>query len=572
MAKKFRYQHIMSAVEGKLPTAEQLKDAEIAVNVFAGAEKLAIKNSNGDIVTFGTEAQANDAIAAAVEGFIKADDVYSKAEVDEKVAPLAVKSEVTEEINAAATALQDGIDDLEEKKANVEDVPSVEGLAFATAVTAEIAAAVAPLAVKAEVTEEINAASVNLQQGIDELDEKKVDWTESTPGRKHIVLKNHDSILGTATDGTTYNVAMVSKWDVADFGSSNLHLNLNSKDGIATINDNKAIATKDEVEAVDAKVDALVIPSIDGLAVATAVTAEIAAAVAPLAVAADVYTKTEADDKFATKEELALKADSDKVYTQEDVDALLLAKENEIYNLTKIVGDIGGAVTYELPNAAGKSFNTLMNNNGTVKLTEDVTTNRFGPGIFASNKVALNLNGHNLTFSGLTIDSSFPAIFARGSEEISIGGKGTIDAGEGICIESSSADNVINLTGSTTVYQTNRPGGELIYANNGIINITNGTFKNNGSKFLLNCYDSNYKAGTAKIIVSSSSKTSGPHFFDFDPANNSAEGAGTNFVAEGCISVSSGVITSEMVGTKTYGYTITEADVDHVIYSVIKEG
>ena len=331
-------------------------------------------------------------------------------------------------------------------------------------------------------------------------------------------------------------------------------------------------ATKDEVEAVDAKVDALVIPSIDGLAVATAVTAEIAAAVAPLAVAADVYTKTEADDKFATKEELALKADSDKVYTQEDVDALLLAKENEIYNLTKIVGDIGGAVTYELPNAAGKSFNTLMNNNGTVKLTEDVTTNRFGPGIFASNKVALNLNGHNLTFSGLTIDSSFPAIFARGSEEISIGGKGTIDAGEGICIESSSADNVINLTGSTTVYQTNRPGGELIYANNGIINITNGTFKNNGSKFLLNCYDSNYKAGTAKIIVSSSSKTSGPHFFDFDPANNSAEGAGTNFVAEGCISVSSGVITSEMVGTKTYGYTITEADVDHVIYSVIKEG
>lgn len=86
---------------------------------------------------------------------------------------------------------------------------------------------------------------------------KKVEWTESTPGRNHIVLKNHDSILGTATDGSTYNVAMVSKWDVADFGSAQLHANLNSKDGIVTINDDKAIATKDDVEAVDAKVEAI---------------------------------------------------------------------------------------------------------------------------------------------------------------------------------------------------------------------------------------------------------------------------------------------------------------------------
>ena len=78
---------------------------------------------------------------------------------------------------------------------------------------------------------------------------KKVDWVESTPGRKHIVLKNHDSVLGTATDGSTYNLAMVSKWDVADFGSAQLHANLNSKDGNVTINDDKIVATKDEVEA-----------------------------------------------------------------------------------------------------------------------------------------------------------------------------------------------------------------------------------------------------------------------------------------------------------------------------------
>ena len=44
---------------------------------------------------------------------------------------------------------------------------------------------------------------------------------------------------------------------------------------------------------------------------------------------------------------------------------------------------------------------------------------------------------------------------------------------------------------------------------------------------MLNCYDANYKNGTAKIIVK------GGTFVNFNPANNAAEGAGTNFVAEG---------------------------------------
>lgn len=224
-----------------------------------------------------------------------------------------------------------------------------------------------------------------------------------------------------------------------------------------------------------------------------------------------------------------LKADKETTYTQEEVDALLLAKENEIYNLTKIVGDMGGAVTYDLPSPAGKSFNTLMNNNGTVKLTDDVTTGRFGPGITAKNTVKLNLNNNDLTITGLTITTAQAAIMARGTQNITIYGKGTIDASNGICIEGNGADSVINLTGSTTVYQTDRSGGELIYCYAGTINITNGIFKNNGEdkKFLLNCYDANYRAGTAKIIVT------GGKFYDFNPADNSAEGEHTSFVPEG---------------------------------------
>ena len=42
-----------------------------------------------------------------------------------------------------------------------------------------------------------------------------------------------------------------------------------------------------------------------------------------------------------------------------------------------------------------------------------------------------------------------------------------------------------------------------------------------------NCIDENYKNGTADIIVK------GGTFVNFDPSDNAAEGAGTNFVAKG---------------------------------------
>lgn len=61
---------------------------------------------------------------------------------------------------------------------------------------------------------------------------RKVDWTDwptdDNPDRKAIVLKNSDMLLGTDTNGHTYNLAMVNKWGVADFGSSELPFNINS--------------------------------------------------------------------------------------------------------------------------------------------------------------------------------------------------------------------------------------------------------------------------------------------------------------------------------------------------------
>ena len=62
-----------------------------------------------------------------------------------------------------------------------------------------------------------------------------------------ITLTNHNALLGTSTNGAIYNLAMVSKWDKADFGSSSLQMNLNSPSGIITVNDDKILATTDQI-------------------------------------------------------------------------------------------------------------------------------------------------------------------------------------------------------------------------------------------------------------------------------------------------------------------------------------
>ena len=69
--------------------------------------------------------------------------------------------------------------------------------------------------------------------------------------RKTIQLANHDTISGIGTDGTGYNIAMISKWDKVDLGTPSLTMNLNSKDGIIQINDDKTVATVDQIPSID---------------------------------------------------------------------------------------------------------------------------------------------------------------------------------------------------------------------------------------------------------------------------------------------------------------------------------
>lgn len=259
---------------------------------------------------------------------------------------------------------------------------------------------------------------------------------------------------------------------------------------------------------------------------------------------------TSNEENRKQSEEAAQKANETAAALQSAIeakDAELKAANTEIYSMKQAIGNLGGAVTYSFPDTTlGKGFSVLMGNNGTVKLSEDVTTGRYGPGVIASNKTTLDLNGHNITFTNA---GNYGGIMARGTQQITIKGKGVLDARDGIAVECNSASAVINLAGSTTTYQTNRPNAELIYCYAGTINISGGTFKNGGSKYLLNCYDANYKSGKAKISVT------GGKFYDFNPGDNLAEGPSTSYLAEGYT-----VVTS----------TVTEEDGEHTVYTVKK--
>ena len=83
-------------------------------------------------------------------------------------------------------------------------------------------------------------------------------------------------------------------------------------------------------------------------------------------------------------------------------------------------------------------------------------------------------------------------------------------------------------------------GGTAVQVQEGELTIKDGYFDAEafdnpvyGYNFIINCYDPNYKAGTAKVAIK------GGYFAHFDPSNNSAEGAGTNFVANGYVAATS---------------------------------
>ena len=175
-------------------------------------------------------------------------------------------------------------------------------------------------------------------------------------------------------------------------------------------------------------------------------------------------------------------------------------------------------------------------NGDIITLQEDVN---MGSGdndnlVINSENVTIDLGGKTLTANGsngavrvnggvTTLDGAGTVSGTLGSDNYSMAvwaSNGTVVINDG---------TYINMTDGST------RGTDLIYASGtGRIEINGGIFEAAKPEWTLNCKDVDYKAGTAKIIVK------GGSFKGFDPANNNAEGAGTNFVADGYKSVLEG--------------------------------
>ena len=167
----------------------------------------------------------------------------------------------------------------------------------------------------------------------------------------------------------------------------------------------------------------------------------------------------------------------------------------------------------------------------TVTLTADINTPETS--YYIQKSLTIDLGGKTLTGSGydgvFNIEVENAAVLIKNGKIVAVEQTGT--AGKyTMAVWACAAGCEVTLEDldvSQQITHTDDKQMDMIYTSKGTIIINSGRFESGTSAWTLNCKDSAYKAGTAKIIVN------GGTFVGYDPRNNTAEGAGTSFVAPG---------------------------------------
>ena len=174
------------------------------------------------------------------------------------------------------------------------------------------------------------------------------------------------------------------------------------------------------------------------------------------------------------------------------------------------------ATAEQLAAALAKGGKVVLQNN--IDLTETVT-------VPAGVTAILDLNGKNIT--NTPAGTATDVIVVAG--ELTINGEGTIEATTGNDGYAVISDGLLIINGGTYKAGVDADGetNAVIYARgNGEVYVNGGTFPNdNNSGFVLNKKDQDRE--TTVISVA------GGEFKNFNPGNNAAEGAGTNFLKDG---------------------------------------
>ena len=204
-------------------------------------------------------------------------------------------------------------------------------------------------------------------------------------------------------------------------------------------------------------------------------------------------------------------------------------------------GEDSGTPASVVAKIGDREYSTLQEaieaatNTQTITLLSDIDLART---ISVSNKtITLNLDGHKLYNTAdlwdlpAKNDHNWSLISVRGTGNLTITGNGTLQAKKNDCYAVDVQD------GSTLTIENGTLVGNIhaVYVYEGTAYIKGGTYSvqqkysqtDKGDEFVLNCYDANRSNGSATISVS------GGSFINFNPANCQAEGANTNFCAEG---------------------------------------
>lgn len=166
----------------------------------------------------------------------------------------------------------------------------------------------------------------------------------------------------------------------------------------------------------------------------------------------------------------------------------------------------------------------LTSRAGIYDIVDDITNSGIVFGAFAAGEYTYINRGHTV-YSPNTNSQ----ILVRSNMTLNIKGEGTWKNDKGYGIWTSTNENAtVNIYGGEFIGAMH-----AVYSEKGTINIYGGEFKvsnpevEGASAMLINCRDANYQAGTAKINIY------GGRFYKFNPADNTAEGEHTSFVAEG---------------------------------------
>ena len=172
----------------------------------------------------------------------------------------------------------------------------------------------------------------------------------------------------------------------------------------------------------------------------------------------------------------------------------------------------------------------------TITLNGDIDVQRT---LVVTKKLTLDLAGHklyntkDLWDAPTEKDNNWSLISVRENGDLTITGNGTLDAKKDDCYAVDVQDETAKATLENGTFVGNIT---TVYVFEGTLVVKDGSYSikqlnSNGVQnqygLTINCYDQNYKNGTAKVLIT------GGTFAHFNPGDNTAGGTGTNFATSG---------------------------------------